>query len=68
MRKAARRTAADGTVPKRGRKDWGPKTWVQIAKLSDEALQALKNGNPQQAIEVVRAIRGVALAADADGV
>jgi hypothetical protein len=52
---------------KKTQKNWQIKTWTQIGKLADEALRALQADNVQAAGEFLRAIRGVALTAEQDG-
>jgi DNA-binding phage protein len=51
---------------KKTKQDWRNKTWKQIGKFADAALQAVDTGRVQHARELLNAIRGVALTAEKD--
>jgi hypothetical protein len=67
QKKTSKKMQPTATGAKKTQKNWQTRTWAQIGKLAAAALETLEAGDTRGARELLKAIRGVALAADQDG-
>ena len=67
QKKTSKKVQSPATGAKKTQKNWRTKTWAQIGKLAATAIENLDAGDTRGTRELLKAIRGVALTADQDG-